>query len=312
MSAANAVLIGAEDRPGDPAEAIRMLLDAMARGSGAAAERLAVIAAIGVARPSNWIEAINLLVRSAELGHRPARGQLMVLAGHDELPVSSGPDLWKSLARQIDLKTLFRAPPLERVRDKPSIALISGMATPVMCSWLMARGRGKVNRALVGDDDTGQWVEDPVRTGEAAGFGLADTDLILALTQKRLELASGLHVHQQEAPQLLSYMPGQEYRAHYDFLVPGDPAFQHVLDRVGQRVATCLTWLNDDYEGGETAFLKIDWKHRGRVGDAMLFLNVRSVDREPDSLTLHAGLPVTAGRKWLLSQWVRDRVQPIV
>ena len=29
-------------------------------------------------------------------------------------------------------------------------------------------------------------------------------------------------------------------------------------------------------------------------------------------MTLHAGLPVTHGRKWLLSQWVRDRVQPIV
>lgn len=312
VSAANTVLIGVEERPCDPAEAVRILLDAMARGSGAAAERLAVIAAIGVARPSNWIEAINLLVRSAELGHQPAQGQLLVLAGVDQPPASSGPDLWKSLARQIDLKALFRAPPLERVRDKPSIALISGLATPAMCAWMIARGKNRVTRGRVSDDHTGEWVEDPVRTGETAGFGLADTDLILALTQKRLELASGLHVHQQEAPQLLSYQPGQEYRAHYDFLAPGDPAFRSLLDTFGQRVATCLTWLNDDYEGGETAFQKIDWKHRGRVGDAMLFLNVRTMDREPDSLTLHAGLPVTAGRKWLLSQWVHDRVQPIV
>jgi hypothetical protein len=43
----------------------------------------------------------------------------------------------------------------------------------------------------------------------------------------------------------------------------------------------------------------------------MLFLNVRRTDKQPDPLTLHAGTPVVGDRKWLLSQWVRDRVQPI-
>jgi len=307
------ILIGGAGRPGDPAKAIQMLLAAMGAGSGAAAERLAVLAAIGVARPSDWVEAINLLVRAAEQGYRPAQGQLAVLAGEASVPAEgAGADLWKTLARKIDLKGLLKAPPLTQVRTEPAIALLSGLATPAMCGWLIAKGGRKVAPGRVGDSKTGEWVVDPVRTGEAAGFGLADTDLILALTQKRLELASGLHVHQQEAPHVLSYEVGQEYKAHYDFLVPGEPGFQHLLETMGQRVATCLTWLNDDYEGGETAFLKIDWKHRGKAGDAMLFLNVRTSDHRPDGATLHAGLPVTRGRKWLLSQWVRDRVQPIV
>jgi prolyl 4-hydroxylase len=309
--AASDVVVGGPGLPSDPAKGIGMLLEAMGQGSGAAAERLAVLAAIGVSRPPDWIEAVNLLVRAAELGNRPAQGQLAVLAGATTIP-EGGPDLWKTLARSVDLKAHLRAPALQQVRDQPAIALLSGLATPAMCAWLIARGGAKVARAKVGNAQTGEWVEDPIRTGEAAGFGLADTDVILALTQKRLELASGLHVHQQEAPHVLSYQPGQEYKAHYDFLVPGEPGFQHILDLMGQRVATCLTWLNDDYEGGETAFLKIDWKYRGKPGDAMLFLNVRKIDRQPDGSTLHAGLPVTRGRKWLLSQWVRDRVQPIV
>ncbi len=253
VSAATAVLVGGEGRPSDPVRAIPMLLSAMAGGSGAAAERLAVLAAMGVARPSNWVEAINLLVKAAELGHRPAQGQLAVLAG--EGPVIAGeasPDLWKTLARRIDLKGHLKALRLVQERAEPAIAMLTGLATPAMCQWLIAKGRSKVARAKVGDYQSGGWVEDPIRTGEAAGFGLADTDLILALTQKRLELASGLHVLQQEAPHVLSYQRGQEYKAHFDFLVPGEPAFQHLLATMGQRVATCLTWLNDDFEGGET------------------------------------------------------------
>lgn len=196
------------------------------------------------------------------------------------------------------MKWLLRAPSLTKVHDSPAIALIGGLATPAMCRWLMAKGAGKLAPAMVRDYSTGQWIKDPIRIGLSAGFGL--------------ELASGLKVAQQEAPHVLSYEPGQEYKAHFDFLVPGEPAFQHILDAMGQRVATCLTWLNDDYEGGETAFLKIDWKHKGKAGDSMLFLNVRTSDRKPDPMTLHAGMPVTRGRKWLLSQWVRDKAQPVV
>jgi len=313
VSDACRMLTVGEAEPGVAERAVGLLHAGMAAGSGAAAERLAVMAALGIGRSSRWTDAMNLLVRSAQMGHRPAQGQLAVLAGiTDTGALQGGPDVWTDIATRIDMKSHLRAPSLEKTLEKPAVALISGMATRAMCAWLIGRGRLKVTRARIGDYSTGQWVEDPVRTGEAAGYGLADTDLILALTQKRLELASGLHVRQQEAPHILSYTQGQEYKAHYDFLLPDEPAFRRLLDRMGQRVATCLTWLNEDFEGGETSFPKVDWKYRGKAGDAMLFLNVRPTDRQPDSLSLHAGLPVVRGRKWLLSQWVRDRAQPVV
>ena len=305
----NRVLIGHEGRPANPVAAVTMFRGAVSAGSAAAAERLAALAAHGVNRQTNWQEAIGWLVKAADMGDAAAQGQIRVLAGADGGRIEGS---WLELARRINLKGHLTAPPLTRVRESPGIALIEGLATPAMCRWLIAKGGGKLAPAMVGDYSTGQWVKDPIRTGLAAGFGLADTDVVLVLTQKRLELASGLKVIQQEAPHVLSYEPGQEYKAHFDFLVPGEPAFQHILDAMGQRVATCLTWLNDDYEGGETAFLKIDWKHKGKAGDSMLFLNVRTSDRKPDPMTLHAGTPVTRGRKWLLSQWVRDKAQPVV
>ncbi len=310
--AANSILVGGGGQPADPARATGLYREAMAAGSGAAAERLAVLAAMGVGRPASWAEALDRLAEAAELGWKPAQGQLAVLAGRDSGDWAGAIAPWRTLRKEIDMKVLLRPPPLRRIRESPAIALIDGLATPAMCGWLISKATTRLTPALVGDFATGRWVPDPMRTGLAAGFGLVDTDVVMVLTQERLARGSGLMVHQQEAPHVLSYDPGQEYKAHFDFMNPGVPAFQKQLAIMGQRVATCLTWLNEDYEGGETAFPKIDWKHRGRVGDAMLFLNVRTTDKQPDPMTLHAGLPVTRGRKWLLSQWVRDRVQAII
>lgn len=309
IETANRILLGEGGQAANPGAAASLYRAALDQGVAAAGERLAVLAAAGAGRKADWVEAITWLVRSADMGHTPAQGQLAVLAGQPGAQIEGS---WGGIAQQIDLKGLLRAPVLVKQRDAPSIAFITGLATPAMCEWLIHRGKSGLAPAMVGDYATGQWIRDPIRTGLAAGFGLVTTDMVMVLTQKRLELASGLLVQQQEAPFVLSYEVGQEYKAHYDFLKPNEPAFAHLLEALGQRVATCLTWLNDDYDGGETAFLKIDWRHKGRIGDAMLFLNVRPSDRRPDPMTLHAGTPVTRGRKWLLSQWVRDRAQPIV
>lgn len=305
VAEANAILVGGQGRLPDPVQAAALYRDAMAAGSGAAAERLAVMAAAGVARPPSWAEALDRLADAAELGLVGAQGQLATLAG--------GADRnWREIRKQIDIKALLKPPNLERVKDQPAIALIGGLATKAMCDWIIQRSTGRVERARIGDYASGKGVEDQIRTGGATGYGLAETDLVLVLTQERLARASGLLVGQQEAPFVLSYLPGQEYKPHFDFFSPEVPSYARQLAVMGQRVATCLTWLNEDYEGGETAFPRIDWKHRGRIGDAMLFLNVTTPDRQPDPLTLHAGLPVTSGRKWMLSQWVRDRPQAIV
>jgi prolyl 4-hydroxylase len=310
---ADRILIGGPGQPSEPEAATHLYEEAAGGGSGAAAARLAVLAAVGVARPADWSEALDRLTDAAELGDQPAQGQLAVLANQPvESLQSGGGARWHTLRSQIDLKKLLKAPALRQVKESPAIALIDGLATKAVCSWLISRSEGRLQRGMVGDYQTGQWVPDPIRTGLAAGFGLVDTDLVMVLTQERLARASGLLVHQQEAPHVLSYERGQEYKAHYDFLVPGDPAFEHILAAMGQRVATCLTWLNDDYEGGETDFPKAKFRHRGKTGDAMLFLNVQRDTKKPDPMSLHAGMPPTKGRKYLLSQWIRDRVQPIV
>ena len=113
-----------------------------------------------------------------------------------------------------------------------------------------------------------------------------------------------------EIMNILSYDPGQEYRPHHDYMDPAAKGFEQELAERGQRVATFLVYLNDDFEGGETCFPDLDLKFRGDTGDALFFVSA-SPDGEIDTRTTHAGLPPKNGSKWLLSQWVRNHPQTV-
>jgi prolyl 4-hydroxylase len=91
-----------------------------------------------------------------------------------------------------------------------------------------------------------------------------------------------------------------------DFQEPATPALRQEIERYGQRVATLLVYLNDDYAGGETDFPRIPLRYKGARGDALLFANVQP-SGALDYDTLHAGLSPTRGVKWVLSQWVRNK-----
>ena len=54
-------------------------------------------------------------------------------------------------------------------------------------------------------------------------------------------------------------------------------------------------------------FPQLGKRFKGRRGNALFFWNVEP-DGTPDKRTVHAGLPPTRGEKWMLSQWIRERV----
>ena len=127
-----------------------------------------------------------------------------------------------------------------------------------------------------------------IATAFAAGCGV--THLL------RPALAADTITAQGEPLQVLRYRPGGEYRPHFDAI----PGFAN------QRILTMIVWLNEDYEGGETMFMKTGAKIRGRTGDALLFRNaLPDGTRDPDAA--HAGLPVTRGEKLIASRWIRAR-----
>ncbi len=149
-----------------------------------------------------------------------------------------------------------------------------------------------------------------MRTNLNAAFSISDTDLVVQLIRARAALAAGVPLDHLEPPEVLNYSQGEQYRLHVDFFHPSLPHFADIIRERGQRTRTLLIYLNGDYSGGETEFPKLGIKFRGLQGEALLFENVNAAG-EGDMRTLHAGTPVTAGNKWLFSQWMRNKRQPV-
>lgn len=303
--------------PFQPNEGAVLMARAAELGHAEAAARLAVLAAVGVGRPQSWETALDWLQTAAERGEVAARAQLVLLTDDDGVAAAAArpdpkPALWARARKAVNLSAWLTPPVARTISESPRIRVFAGFAPPDVCAWMIQRAGERLVPARVYDADKGGRRPDGMRTSSGAGFSLLDTDLILALMRARMAATDpGLDTATFEPCNILRYDIGQRYEPHFDFLNPEAPALAGTLARQGQRQATFLTYLNEDYTGGETAFPELDWRFGGKTGDALLFFNVEP-DGRVDPRTLHAGLPPATGEKWLLSQWIRDRPQPII
>jgi prolyl 4-hydroxylase len=295
--------------PMDARAGAEFLARAARAGAGDAAARLAVLAATGVGRPQSWSDALDLLQRAAELGHASAQGQLRALTAEVGRWTATSSD-WKRLRNAIVVAEWGRARPARAISVSPRIESFPRVAPPAVCAWLIARAKEREAPARVNNAAQGGMLEDGMRSNTVAGFGVLETDMVMLLTRARIAAATGISIAQQEAANVLHYLPGQQYEPHVDFVDPAVPHFAQELALLGQRIGTFLVYLNDGYEGGETEFLTLDIHFKGKPGEALYFSNVDETGG-PDLRTLHAGRPPTSGEKWVLSQWIRDRPQPI-
>jgi len=260
-------------------------------------------AAITAAYDQRWKEALDLAARAGDAGDTDAQAQLAVLANHRE-----GAS-WQEVRSAINPDTLIATPAVQRISDAAMVGAARGYASPAMCAWLMERAANRLQPATVNDAVTGEQRQHEMRTALNCAFGPDDRDLILAVLQTRAARLSKAPVNCHEAPNIISYEPGQQFALHVDFVDPSNPNFANELALLGQRTVTIVTYLNEDFDGAETLFPALKLKFRGGVGDAVIFSNVRP-DGSPDPNTVHAGLPPTRGRKWVLSQWLRNKPQP--
>lgn len=280
---------------------IRLVEAASAQGLVEATERRAIFECKGIGRPMNWERALDFLALAAEQGSTRAAEQLELMAGK-----AAGPQSWKGLRAQISVDRLLNAAPVQLASVRPRIGVIKGFATQDECGWLIRATGDLLERSKIYDIQSGLLREDPQRTNRAAPCNPLDVGLLAEVMRARLSRAIGLPLPNFEGSQVLHYFPGEEFKPHHDYFEPNTPGFQPAMAAGGQRVATQLIYLNEEFEGGETDFPSLGLAYRGRTGDALMFFNIDEKG-QPEPLTLHTGRPPTSGEKWIFSQWVRER-----
>jgi prolyl 4-hydroxylase len=269
-------------------EGARLIESAAEAGHRDALALQALFVARGIDRRGNWREAMSLLARAAAAGNPRAAQQVTLLgAGFDA-------DAW------------IAAPPARMQFEAPRIGVIQNFLPPDLCAWLIACARVDLQPALINDAHTGKPKSDGRRSNSAMSMTLFKLDIVAQLVKARIATALQAPMSHQEVSNILHYQVGQEFRVHFDFQNPALPGDARMLDEKGQRIATFLIYLNDDFEGGETDFPILNWRFKGKTGDALFFWNVDR-DGAAETKLAHAGLPPASGEKWLFSQWVRAK-----
>jgi prolyl 4-hydroxylase len=286
------LLVG-DRAPALATEGARFLHEAAVKGEAEAAARMAVLTALGVCCQQSWPEALHWLELAAQRRWQPAQGQLRLLAEGS----GDGP---------IDLARWWVSPPAHELSTDPRVRTLDAFITAAGCEWIIARARKRLTRARVYDPVNRQDVVGQTRTNSVASFGLTDVELLDVLLQAKMSSACGVPMNHMEAPAVLHYGRGEEASNHYDFVNPATPDYAGEIARNGQRVVTFLVYLNDDYEGGETAFPTLGFSHKGRRGQGLFFVNAHA-DMQPDRRMLHAGRAPSSGEKWIVSQFIRSR-----
>jgi prolyl 4-hydroxylase len=289
---------------GDVMRGITLIDAAAAHRDAEALERKAVFEAMGCARPQNWERALDCLHQAAEQGSEHAQRQLLILARVRADSVRQPAD-WASVRSGISIEKLAETPPKLPLSESPRLRVIEGFAGIDECRWLIERARDRLRRATV-VSRAGRMTVEAARTNSGFEFLLADMDLVIEAIRVRISAATRLPLPLFEPVQVLHYAPGQEFKPHHDFFDPKLPGHAEQIRDHGQRIATFLIYLNDDYSGGDTAFPRAQISYRGKTGDALFVANVDRTG-QPDPSTLHSGTPPTSGEKWILSQWIREK-----
>lgn len=124
------------------------------------------------------------------------------------------------------------------------------------------------------------------------------------IVSEKVKKYTNTHNNNQELLQVVQYKKGGFFNPHYDACDPTVNDCKRMDGDDGPRLYTILIYLNDDFEGGETIFPKINKTVKPEKGKAVLF---RNVDKDGVIIkdSFHGGVPVKQGEKWIANKWVR-------
>ena len=229
-------------------------------------------------------EALSWLQRAASFNYPAAGAMAEQLAQHGHLAM-----------HETERKVLNSAPLIETV---------TALLDPMECSHLAALSMPHLKRSkVISDQASGRAVDG--RSSEGMNFHIGLRDVVVTTVIRRLCDIADCEFSHAEALTALMYIPGGQYKVHPDYFPLDTHAGQLQLANGGQRVKSIVCYLNEVAGGGETEFPDLGIKVKPVPGSVVYFENTNS-EGQPYPASRHAGLPVTAGMKWISTLWIRQ------
>jgi prolyl 4-hydroxylase len=135
---------------------------------------------------------------------------------------------------------------------------------------------------------------------------LHPTDPLVSGLDRRIADFMGLPPEYAETLQGQRYAVGQQFKAHHDFFYTDQPYWPDQEKVGGQRTWTAMGLLNNVEAGGQTFFERAGVRITPKTGNLVIWNNL-DLAGEPNTYSLHQGMPVEAGTKYIVTKWFRGR-----
>ena len=143
------------------------------------------------------------------------------------------------------------------------------------------------------------------RTSETCDLD-GDEPVVRELEEMLFQL-NGIDPAHGEPLQGQRYEVGQEFKPHCDYFNRGGADWSKYCSVAGQRTWTFMIYLNDVEAGGATRFKAVNKTFQPEAGK-LVGWNNRRPDQSENPSTIHHGMKVRKGRKYVITKWYREKV----
>lgn len=174
-----------------------------------------------------------------------------------------------------------------------------GFVPPDLCSALIALIDAGRRPSTIADDNGDLYF----RTSETCDLA-ADLPAVQRFEALLTQLC-GIDPAHGEPLQGQRYAEGQEFKPHTDYFTPGGRDYDTYCAQSGNRTWTFMIYLNDVAAGGATRFKVLDKTFQPELGK-LLCWNNRLPSGGVNPATLHHGMKVRKGVKYVITKWYRE------
>ncbi len=199
-------------------------------------------------------------------------------------------------------QTLLASPGAQRVpSDKLELFQLREFLSPALCAALIRHIDQERRPSTLADANGDAYF----RTSETCDLS-SDLEEVqqleaLLLALNRIDPAHGEPVQGQR------YAEGQEFKPHCDYFNPGGQDWERYTSVAGQRTWTFMVYLNEVEAGGGTRFKCIGKTFQPETGKLICWNN-RRPDGSVNPNTLHHGMKVRKGTKYVITKWYREKL----